>query len=212
MPNWCSNYVEVGHENPEKIRELSAAMERGEFLNHVIPVPEDLKIVAGRVGDDTDADQIELERKTQENIEKYGAGNWYDFCVNRWGTKWDVDCHGQVDLHPDATVVTASFDSAWAPPIGVYDELVEQGYTVRAYYYESGMCFAGIYDNGQDDTYSDWGDAQGAKDTLPQDLDDFFAISESQAEWEAENEEDEDLTEWIKDGVEQNKKLGLVQG
>jgi hypothetical protein len=209
MPNWCSNYVEVGHENPEKIRELAAAMERGEFLNHVIPVPEDLKIVAGRVGDDSNPDQIELERKTKENIEMYGAGNWYDFCVNRWGTKWDVDCQGQVDLHPEATVVTASFDSAWSPPVGVYEELVEQGYTVRAYYYESGMCFAGIWDNGDDDCYSDWGDSQGAKDTLPQDLDDFFCISESQAEWEEENEEEEeDVHRWVREGGE---KLGLVE-
>ena len=207
MPNWCSNYVEVGHENPEKIRELAAAMERGEFLNHVIPVPEDLKIVAGRVGDDNNADQIELERRTKENIEKYGAGNWYDFCTSRWGTKWDVDCQGQVDLHPEGTVVTASFDSAWSPPVGVYEELVEQGYTVRAYYYESGMCFAGIYDNGSDDCYSDWGDSQGAKDMLPEELDEFFCISESQAEWEEENREDEELTEWIKDGVEKRAEL-----
>jgi hypothetical protein len=74
-------------------------------------------------------------------------------------------------------------------------------------YYEGGMNFAGIWEDGIDECYQDWGDAQGAKDTLPQELDDCFAISESQAEWEAENEEEEELTEWIKDGAE---KLGLV--
>ena len=205
MPNWCSNYVEVGHEDPAKIRALAKAMEDGEFLNHVIPVPQELKeTMAGSYGDE--AKQAELEAQTRRNVEKYGAGNWYDFCTSRWGTKWDVDCQGQVDLHPDGTVVTASFDSAWAPPIGIYEALVEQGYTVRAYYYESGMCFAGIYDNGDDECYSDWGDSQGAKDMLPEDLDEFFAISESQAEWEAENEEEEELTEWIKEGVEARKE------
>jgi hypothetical protein len=205
MPNWCSNYVEVSHDDPEKIRELAAAMERGEFLNHVIPVPQELKdTMSGSFGDGER--QAMLEAQTARNIETHGYGNWYDFAVNRWGTKWDVDCQGQVDLHPDATVVTASFDSAWSPPCGVYEQLVEDGYSVRAYYYESGMCFAGIWDNGDDDCYSDWGDAQGAKDTLPQDLDDFFCISESQAEWEAENEEEE-LTEWIRDGAD---KRGLV--
>jgi hypothetical protein len=205
MPNWCNNFVEVSHEDPAKIRALADAMERGEFLEHVIPVPKDLQIVAGRVGDDTNPDQIELERKTKENLEKYGHSNWYDFCVNRWGTKWDVDCQGNVDVHPEGKLVTASFDSAWAPPVGVYQELVEQGYEVRAYYYESGMCFAGIYDNGADDCYSDWGDSQGAKDTLPSELDEFFAISESMAEYEAENEEE--LTEWIKDGIEKRAEL-----
>ena len=209
MPNWCSNFVEVSHEDPSKIKALAEAMERGEFLSHVIPVPEDLQIVAGRVGADDNPDQKELERKTAENLEKYGAGNWYDFCVNRWGTKWDVDCQGQVDVHPEGKLVTASFDSAWSPPTGVYEALVEQGYEVRAYYYESGMCFAGIWDNGDDDCYSDWGDSQGAKDTLPQELDDFFCISESQAEWEAENEEEEeDVHRWVREGGE---KLGLVE-
>jgi hypothetical protein len=69
------------------------------------------------------------------------------------------------------------------------------------------MGFAGIWDDGCDDCYSDWGDSQGARDTLPQDLDEQFGISDSQAEWEAENEQEEDLTEWIKDGAE---KRGLV--
>jgi len=208
MPNWCGNFVEVGHEDPAKIRALADAMERGEFCDHVIPVPQELKeTMAGSYGDDER--QALLEAQTKHNIEKYGAGNWYDFCVNHWGTKWDVDCQGQVDVHPEGTVVTASFDSAWSPPTGVYEALVEDGYTVRAYYYESGMCFAGIWDNGSDECYSDWGDSQGAKDTLPQDLDDFFAISESMAEWEAENaEEEEDVHRWVREGGD---KLGLVE-
>jgi hypothetical protein len=38
-------------------------------------------------------------------------------------------------------------------------------------------------------------------------IDDCFGISESIREYESMNEEDEDLTEWIKDGAE---KRGLV--
>jgi hypothetical protein len=207
MPNWCNNFVEVGHEDPAKITALAEAMERGEFLDHVIPVPQELKdTVAGSHGDPVK--QAELEAQTQRNVEKYGAGNWYDFCTSRWGTKWDVTCDGTVDIHPDGNLVTASFDSAWAPPVGVYDALVDQGYTVRAYYYESGMCFAGIYDNGDDDCYSDWGDSQGAKDTLPSDLDEFFGISEMQAEYEEEERMEDDLYRFTKEGGE---KLGLVE-
>jgi hypothetical protein len=36
----------------------------------------------------------------------------------------------------------------------------------------------------------------------------MFGISETIREYEAENEEE--LTEWLKDGIEQNKKIGLV--
>jgi len=208
MPNWCNNFVEVSHEDPQKIKALADAMERGEFLDYVIPVPQELKdTVAGSVGDPVE--QAKLEARTRANVEKYGAGNWYDFCTGRWGTKWDVDCQGQVDVHPEGKLVTASFDSAWSPPTGVYEELVNQGYEVRAYYYESGMCFAGIYDNGTDDCYSDWGDSQGAKDTLPEDLDEFFGISEMQAEYEEEERRDEELYRFVKEGQD---KLGLVNG
>jgi hypothetical protein len=38
------------------------------------------------------------------------------------------------------------------------------------------------------------------------DLDQTFGISESIREYEAENEEEEDLTEWIKEGVEAKEK------
>jgi hypothetical protein len=202
MPNWCSNYVEIGHEDPQKIAALAEAMNSGGFLNHISPVPKDLtETMSGSFGDEVQ--QAALERKTAENLEKFGYGNWYDFCVNEWGTKWDVTIEAGVDVNPNGQNLVASFESAWSPPTRVYDAMVEQGYSVKAYYFESGMGFAGIYEDGSDDCYSDWGDSRGAKATLPQELDDFFAISESQAEYEDENEE---LTEWIKDGVEARKE------
>ena len=203
MPNWCQNYVEVSHEDSSKIRALADAMERNEFLNHVIPVPEDLKATIAGSYRDEEQQQLLVEQ-TIRNVDKYGFGNWYDFCTSRWGTKWDVACQGAVDVHPEGTVVTASFNSAYAPPIGIYEKLVEDGYSVRAYYYESGMCFAGIWDNGLDDCYQNWGDSRGARATLPEELDDFFAISESQAEYE---DEEEELSNWIREGVENRENI-----
>ncbi len=188
MPNWCENTVTITHADPFKIKALEDAMKEGKFLNHVIPVPEDLQIVAGRVGGDDNPEQIELERKTAENIEKYGAGNWYDYCVNRWGTKWDVDC--SVTRDSDNTI-TATFDSAWAPPVGVYAELVDQGYEVRAYYHEGGMAFAGKWEDGCDDFVEYGGStSETVRDNIGEELDDMFGISESMKEWEEENAED----------------------
>ncbi len=76
MPIWCNNRVVISHEDSSKMEALVSAIKEGKFCNHVIPVPEDLKIVAGCVGSDDDPKQIELVRKTAENVEKYGAGNW----------------------------------------------------------------------------------------------------------------------------------------
>jgi phage terminase small subunit len=124
-----------------------AALDRGEFLQEFIPVPEDLKIVAGRVGDDDNEAQKKLVEDTERNIKEHGYGNWYDYCVNEWGTKWDVGDEGSTTRDSD-TAITTSFDSAWSPPIQAYEKLVEMGFSVRAYYYEPGMNFAGIWDNG----------------------------------------------------------------
>ncbi len=202
MPNWCNNFVEVSHEDPAKIRALADALNRGEFCSHVIPTPRELtETIAGSVGEDKRA---EHEAQMQSNLEKFGHTDWYSFQTSRWGTKWDCGGDSQADVSDDGKMMTASFDSAWSPPIGVYEELYDQGYTVRAYYYESGMCYAGIWEDGIDDCYQDWGDSQGAKDTLPQELDEMFCISESQADWEAENKED--LHKFIREGGE---KLGL---
>ena len=199
MPNWCNNGITLRHADPAMIDR--AVKGKDGLLMEFIPTPQELlDTVAGFLGEDQRAAH---EAQQRANLEKYGAKNWYDFCTARWSTKWDVGGNGeQADVHPDGTVMTASFDSAWAPPIGVYEALVEQGYTVRAYYYEPGMCFAGVWDNGVDECYSDWGDSQGAKDTLPEELDEFFAISESQAEYEEEERMEEELYAFVKEGAE----------
>jgi hypothetical protein len=65
------------------------------------------------------------------------------------------------------------------------------GFTVRAYYYEGGMCYAGIWEDGQDDYYDLSGmDSAQVKEQLPTELDEMFCISEYMAEWEEENAEE----------------------
>ena len=188
MPNWCSNGVEISHDDPFKIKALADAMMEGKFLNHVIPVPADLtETMAGSYGDDEK--QKALEAKEQANLEKYGAKNWYDFCVARWGTKWDVDCNG-VEVSEDGKTVTASFESAWSPPTGVYEELVDLGFQVVGYYYEPGMAYVGKYDNGIDECLEYGGEnSKTVRDAIGEELDDYFNISEDMAMWEDENEE-----------------------
>ena len=207
MPNWCNNHLTLTHEDPAMIQRAYDALERGEFLQEFIPVPKDLtETISGSVGDPDE--QAKLIEKTKANVKKYGYGNWYDYCVGEWGTKWDTGEAGNSDIHPDGKMLTTGFDTAWSPPIAAYEKLMDLGFGVKAGYHESGMCYAGLYEDGCDDCYeySTMNSVQVA-DTLPAELDELFCISESMAEYEAENEETEDLTEWLKDGKE---KLGLV--
>jgi len=94
------------------------------------------------------------------------------------------------------------FDSAWAPPTTAYEKLTEQGFRIRAMYYEPGMAFAGVWDNGDDDYY-EYGsmDSKEIAETLPVELDEAFGISESAAEYEAENAEEENIDIDLDGGV-----------
>ena len=100
-------------------------------------------------------------------------GEWdWDFSVNNWGTKWDVG-GDQEYIERDETAVHMTFQSAWSPPMGLYEKLYALGFQVKAYYYEPGMGFCGIYENGIDEEYN-------TDDELPEDLDEMFAITENQ--------------------------------
>ena len=200
MPNWCNNNLVLTHEDPAMIKRAYDALERGEFLNEFVPVPQELKdTVSGFMGDPEE--QRKLEEQTKRNVEKYGAGNWYDFCVNEWGTKWDCGEQGASDIHPEGRMLHTSFDTAWAPPVRAYEKLVDLGFGVEAMYYEPGMGYCGSWQDGCDEEVSLEGlSADDIERDYPE-LDECFGISESIRDYEAENAEEEELTEWIKDGV-----------
>jgi hypothetical protein len=206
MPNWCSNHITVRGSNQAEIQRLAKALSEGEFCHAVIPTPKDLTdTVSGFVGEDQRAAH---EAQMDRNVALYGYKDWYAFQTANWGTKWDVSCDS-VEIDDDGLGFSGVFESAWSPPMGIAAALVEQGYEVTLYYYEPGMGFVGKWEDGIDDMYEYSGEnSKTVRAAIGDELDDMFGISESMAEYEAENEEE--LTEWLKDGVEQNKKLGLI--
>jgi hypothetical protein len=207
MPNWCANTLELAHEDPAMIERARVAFNDGRLCNEFAPVPEDLHITAGCVGGPEDQAQKDLVAQEEVNKAKFGYANWYDYCVAEWGTKWDVGGDGMIaDLLEDGRLAM-TFDSAWSPPLEFYGKMCDLGFEVRAYYYESGMCFAGVWEDGCDDFYdlSDCRDAQEVEDTLPTVLDEMFCISEYMREYEAENEEEEELHTWVTEGAEAKK-------
>ena len=198
MPNWCNNSVEIYHEDPAMIERVRTAFNDGRLLAEFIPIPQSLKIVAGCVGDPDE--QKKLEEDTARNKEVHGYGNWYDYCINEWGTKWDVGSDGNPAQDIPGGLMLG-FESAWAPPCAAYDKLTEQGFRIRAMYFEPGMAFAGIWEDGIDDYYEYGGlDSAGIAEELPVELDEAFGISEDVAQWEAENAEDEENIDIDLDG------------
>jgi len=176
MPNWCNNNIELAHDDPAMIERAAAAFRDGKFLNEFIPLPKELE------------DTTAPARETNEALmEKYGASDWYSWCVNNWGTKWDISPYA-CDIENGQLV--GSFDSPWGPPTVAYEKLEELGFSVRAYYSEPGMGFAGVYD-GFDECYDYSGmSADEAEEYLPEALNEMYGITESMREWEEENSDE----------------------
>ena len=103
MPNWCENTLYIRAEDKEDMKELKDLLDETlEFskdnncatnlLSSIIPMPK------------------ELEGTTAPK----DSPNWYDWCCNNWGTKWDVSCH---ETYIEDDYMEFSFNSAWNPPI-----------------------------------------------------------------------------------------------
>ena len=194
MPNWCNNYLELEHEDPAMIERAKKGFADGALLAEFCPVPESLHIVAGSVGDPDE--QKKLLEATEKNIEVHGYGNWYDYCVNEWGTKWDVGGEGdQTQVH-SPNHISMNFDSAWAPPIAAMEKFQDLGFKVKLIYWESGMCFAGLFDENGDD-YLDYSDmsADDVEANINSEVDECMCIVENLREWEEDNKEEEEENE-----------------
>jgi len=186
MPNHCNNYLVLGHKDAREIGRAKLAILNDSFFQEFHPCPQDLlDTTAGYLSGDA---QKELEAKTKSNLEKYGFGNWYDWCSANWGTKWDAYYIELVSEHyeGDTAELTVTFDTAWAPPIEFYNELVEQGFAVDAMYHEFGCAFCGHYTDGTDHYVEYTGETL---DSIPAEIDEQFGITDAVAEWDKEEEE-----------------------
>ena len=189
MPNWCSNHIQVRGSNSADIKLLVDAFNEDKFCEQVIPVPLDLvrEGTSSFGGDNAEA----YDQTRAENRERHGYESWYDFCVDQWGTKWDIFNNGEsADVDEDGLGFAGCFETAWAPPLGIVRALEQQGYEVVLRYYEPGMCFVGKWEAGFDECYEYSKETSSTvRQAIGDDLDDFFGVSESMFAYEEENEE-----------------------
>jgi hypothetical protein len=165
MPNWCSNYVTLTA-SKEQVDELIVELRKSDEIDTPYQI----------------CNILHPRPETEED--------WYSWNVNNWGTKWDVNVYSYEVL--SETTVSISFDSAWSPPIALYEYLVENDWEVSAYYYEPGMAYCGQFVDGCDEYY-EYTDmtADEIEEQIPSEINDMFGISENAREWE-ENDEGEE--------------------
>lgn len=180
MPNWCNNTITLTGPK-EKISAIYAkAVEDNALLQQLKPMPEALE--------DTTS-PAPKEGKVQPLVD--GFDNWYDWRVQNWGTKWDVDVDN-LELSEDGTTITGWFDSAWAPPIHAYEYFLtdNEDCSIKSYYYEGGMDFGGLWEDFADAevTISDFtsDEMEDPNNGLIYDLDQHFNFSDYVREYEEE--------------------------
>lgn len=144
MPNWCDNVVMIKGD-PEVIKTVKQTLQEAGNVFSFNKISECPPALLNASAPNRSEQSIEF------NTKKYGAKDWYDWCNSNWGTKWNSsDAHITVD-HDDQ--IAYSFQTAWAPPIPVYEKLAEMFPNTNIFinYDESGCDFSGYryYENGE---------------------------------------------------------------
>ena len=151
MPNWCENTILI-QGDPAVMEDLMNTVEEAGnpfSFNKVVKLPDALQGTSAPERD---------EEVSKRNVELYGAADWYDWCNKNWGTKWDSSdtqiTADDTDVRlPGYRTVRINFNTAWAPPLPVYDMLAIRFPNTNIYicYDEPGMDFAGwrMYSNGK---------------------------------------------------------------
>ena len=146
MPNWTANKLRLIAKTeearallPKLVKGFEARVVYEECAFEVIdPIPKELLGNPAPLNDDA---------KAAAFMEKYGSKDWYDWRVKNWGTKWESDNDSVEEIENG---LIAAFDTAWRPPISIYEKLQAKGFDVFATYIECGMMFAGIWRDGVD--------------------------------------------------------------
>ena len=182
MPNWCDNSLQLTAATKREADELHNFLRT--LNDDATPEGEVEKTFFG----------FFLPEPNYEANEEDAMPDWYWWRVDNWGTKWDAGIHSW-DWIDDYTCVM-QFATAWSPPIGIYEAMMEQGWDVSATYHEPGMAFVGAWINGEDEYY-DYAacDSSNVREVVGDDLDDEYGISEMMEQWEQDDEFESDIQE-----------------
>lgn len=179
MPNWCANNVVI--EGPKDvIKSLWETAQKGEgLLSAMRPEPNYEKEVVLPTFPEVHGNNDPVDP----------SRSWWDWRVQNWGTKWDVEI-AELTLveESDTASITGWFESAWSPPVDAFAYYSDQHpeVSLSLMYHESGMAFVGKWTNdGIDEsiTYSEYS-SENIREAIGEELDDAFGITEMLAQYE----------------------------
>ena len=156
MPNWCHNRVEIYSDNPEDLKQIKSIFKAKRPLHEIIPEP-DWKTIpltkeylthhgikVGELGElpvPPDPD----EKWGTPRFKSTGRADerWYDWRIENWGIKWDLDDVETQDEDHDQLIYT--FETPWGPPEYICSALREkfENISISWFFDEPGCEIAG---------------------------------------------------------------------
>jgi hypothetical protein len=141
MPNWVMNELTCIFQTSEELQSFESKVDEENFYNSFFPMPE---ILQGTQCPNINVDKLILEfnkegnnattlqeiidanhkwlsgmaqqaLKNQQAYNETGYYEWYKWCVDNWGVKWDA-CKLQSKELSDFNTVIYSFNSPWDTP------------------------------------------------------------------------------------------------
>jgi len=136
MPNYVSNRAIIRHADSKKLALLDTAYQERNLFNTILPCPPALlNTPSGRYADPVK--QAAMEKEQAENRKQYGYSTSYEWRVENWSTKWEAITNEQAPLYNEGDdEIVLEFETAWAPPTGIYKALRQQGYDVTYDWWE----------------------------------------------------------------------------
>lgn len=143
MPNWCETNITISlgenkgkariqlKELADKYKKANKGEDSPKFMDIFFPVPESVKI---------------------------NGSAWYNWCVENWGSKWDLVIS---DFNESKDLISISSESAWNPPLEGITEISKKfpDLKFRVEYVEPGCAFEGdaeIYNGDCSDDCRDY--------------------------------------------------------
>ena len=119
MPNHVTNKVVIIGKS-ERILEIVEFLKSEDGIqsidfNKIIPMPVELLNTTSPV-----------KERDIFLIAKYGSDNWYNWSINKWGTKWNAYDTLEARLNTKMTQATILFHTAWSTPAPVIQKLSEK--------------------------------------------------------------------------------------
>jgi hypothetical protein len=167
MPNWCENETDIT--GPKDVIDNILAISR-----------------VNRMEDDLGEHFFSMRalHPIPDDVD------WYSWCIENWGTKWDIaNPYVGVTQDKDTATINLSYDTAWSPPIEFFQYLSRKfpDITISTKYYEPGMEFIGerTFSNGKSK-----GTHKNMNKTMWKKL--GFKVVEGQVDWDSK----EDYSIW----------------